>query len=369
MANIDPKYMDIAIELSKLGYGTTSPNPVVGCVIVKDGVVVGSGYHEYAGGPHAEVVALKQAKERARGADVYVTLEPCSFYGRTPPCVDALIKAEVKRVIAALKDPHPKVSGSGFEALRKAGIEVVEGVLKEKAAFYNRYYLTSILKNRPYVTLKLAATLDGYTADARGFSKWITSKKARDDVQELRRIHDAIAVGSSTFIADKPRLTYRGKKKKIPELKKFVLVSSKNSFKQALAQFNSSDVIFAVNQKLLEDGFDEYSDRFLPIKERNGLIDLQDFLNKLNEMQIRSLLVEGGARLAASFLTHGLFDELVIYYAPKILGSGKKLFEFERSLRLNEAYKLDFHSFELLGTDAKLTYFNPEVVFRVYRHS
>jgi diaminohydroxyphosphoribosylaminopyrimidine deaminase/5-amino-6-(5-phosphoribosylamino)uracil reductase len=179
----DPKFMRLAIELSKRGLGTTSPNPVVGCVIVKDGQVVGSGYHEYAGGPHAEIAALKSASENADGADVYVTLEPCSFYGRTPPCTDALIKAGVKRVAVAVRDPHPKVNGQGIKALVDAGIEVSEGLLEREAAFVNRYYLTAIRTGRPYVTVKLAATADGYIADKEKRSKWITGEEAREDVQ------------------------------------------------------------------------------------------------------------------------------------------------------------------------------------------
>lgn len=358
MENFDPKYMKLAIELSRSGLGTTSPNPVVGCVIVKDGKVVGTGYHEYAGGDHAEIVALKQAGEKAKGADVYVTLEPCSFYGRTPPCTDALIKAGVKRVIVAVKDPHPKVSGKGLEILKRAGIETVEGVLREEAAEINRYYLTSIIKNRPYVTIKLATTLDGFIADENGDSKWITGSKARDDVQELRRVHDAVVVGATTFLKDRPLLTYRGKKPKKPELKRFVMVSSLQSLKKI--QELSREITLVVPERLK----DEAGENSLAVKEKDGKVSLRDFLTKLNELQIRSLLCEGGAKLASAFIEENLYDEIIIYQAPKMLGKGLPAFQFNTKRSIKNPIPLEFSTFEVIDNDIKVIYYHPEVVFK-----
>lgn len=358
----EAKFMKLAIDLSKNGLGTASPNPVVGCVIVKEGKIIGTGYHEYPGGPHAEIVALKNAGKNALGADVYVTLEPCSFHGRTPPCVDALIKAGVKRVIAAVKDPHPNVSGKGFEILKKAGIEVEVGLLMREAAFINRYYLTSLKKGRPYVTLKLAMTIDGYIADSSGNSKWITTEESRNDVQELRRVHDAIVVGSETFIKDNPKLSYRGLKKKRLPIKRFILVSSEESFNAIKASVKESDFFIVLPERLV-DVVDKSFVNLLPTKEREGRVDISDFLNKLQEIQVRSLLVEGGSNLVSSFLQEGLFDELIIYIAPKFLGNGIKAFNFKKTFSIQQPLELVFHSIEEIKGDTKVVYFNPEVVF------
>ncbi|MCX7832512.1 MAG: bifunctional diaminohydroxyphosphoribosylaminopyrimidine deaminase/5-amino-6-(5-phosphoribosylamino)uracil reductase RibD [Actinobacteria bacterium] len=359
----ETRFMKLAIDLSKNGLGTASPNPVVGCVIVKEGKIIGTGYHEYPGGPHAEIVALRNAGKDAAGADVYVTLEPCSFYGRTPPCVDALIKAGVKRVIAAVEDPHPNVSGKGFEILKKAGIQVEVGLMMREAAFVNRYYLTSLTKGRPYVTLKLAMTLDGYIADSQGNSKWITSKESRNDVQELRRVHDAIVVGSGTFIKDKPKLTYRGSKKKRLPIKRFLLVSSRDTFNAIKPLIKGSDYFVVLPERLFNE-VDKSFINLIPTREWEGKVDIRDFLNKLHEMEVRSLLVEGGSNLVSSFLQEGLFDELIIYTSPKFLGSGIKAFDLKKSFSIQQPLELIFHSIEEIKGDTKVVYFNPEVVFK-----
>lgn len=358
MASVEPKYMQLAIDLSRKGLGTTSPNPVVGCVIVKDGSIVGTGFHEYAGGPHAEVVALKAAGEKARGADVYVTLEPCSFYGRTPPCAEALIAHGVKRVIVAVRDPHPKVSGRGIEMLKASGIEVVEGLMARQAAFVNRYYLTAITRSRPYVTIKLAATLDGFIADVSGDSKWITSTAAREDVQELRRIHDAVLVGAGTFLRDRPKLTYRGGKNKRPELKRFVVAGSRETLERVIKQRGSEDIYVAVPEGIAFEGR-----QIIKVRQKNGLVDLKDLLKRMHEMEIRSLLVEGGARIAGSFIEEKLFDELIIYYAPKLLGSGRKLVELQNEYLINELIKFRLHEVQMIENDVKINLFSPEALF------
>jgi len=364
MTTVEPRYMQLAIDLSRNGLGTTSPNPIVGCVIVKDGSIVGTGFHEYAGGPHAEVMALKAAGERARGADVYVTLEPCSFYGRTPPCVEALIAHKVGRVIVAVRDPHPKVSGRGIEMLRAHGIKVVEGFMARQAAFVNRYYLTALTKSRPYVTVKLAATLDGFIADINGNSKWITSKAARNDVQELRRIHDAVLVGAGTFLVDRPKLTYRGGKNKRPELKRFVVTGSRETLGRVIEQRGNDNIYIAAPEDIAPEGM-----QIIRLKRKNGLVDLKDLLEKMHEMEIRSLLVEGGAKIAGNFIEENLFDEIVVYYAPKLLGNGKKLTELQKEYSIDKLLNFRLHGVQMIENNVKITLFNPEAFFDVYGHS
>lgn len=353
------KFMETAIKLSQLGLGTTSPNPVVGCVIVNDGVVVGTGYHEQAGKDHAEVVALKAAGEKARNATVYVTLEPCSVHGRTPPCTDALIAAGVKRVVAAVRDPNPRVSGKGFEKLKKAGIEVIEGVLRKQASVVNRRYLTFMRAGRPYVTLKLALTLDGKIADTEGKSKWITGEKARLDVQELRRLHDAVAVGAGTYLKDNPRLTYRLDKPKIPPLTRIIMCGTTEEAQQV------------INKGALDRGFvlavpeeSELSgDRVLKVKASDGRLELNDFLLRLKQMGITSLLVEGGAKVFSDFFSHGLYDEIVLYLAPKVFGAGLEAFQLNSLFKASEPLQLNLYGAEVFDEDVRLTYFNKEVFF------
>lgn len=356
----DPKFMKLAIELSKRGLGTTSPNPVVGCVIVKDGQVVGSGYHEYAGGPHAEIIALNSASENAVGSDVYVTLEPCSFYGRTPPCTEALIKAGVKRVAVAVTDPHPKVNGRGIKALVDAGIEVSEGILEREAAFVNRYYLTAIKSGRPYITVKLAATVDGYIADKEKMSKWITGQEAREDVQELRRIHDAVIVGAGTYLSDLPQLSYRGFRKKRPELKRYVMAYRKETVKKILELSKDSGISVIAPEKLAYLS----KEKILPVPEDEaGGIDFSGMFKVLAEKEIRSVLVEGGSEIAGKLMEKNLFDELIVYYAPKIIGSGLKMFTMEKEILLKDAITLRFHSVATFGSDVRIIYFNERTWF------
>lgn len=353
------KFMSLAVKLSEKGLGTTSPNPVVGCVVVNNGEVVGTGYHARAGGDHAEVAALKAAGEKAVGATVYVTLEPCCTHGRTPPCTDALIASGVKTVVAAVKDPNPAVSGRGFEILRQAGIEVIEGVLESQAALVNRRYLTYMRAGRPFVTLKLALTLDGKIADEKGDSKWISGEDARRDVQELRRLHDAVTVGAGTFLADRPRLTYRLGQAKTPPLTRIIMCGTVAEARRVIeAGAPAQGFVVAVPEEM-----EVRAGNLMKVRVENGRLAIEDFLQKLKQAGITSLLVEGGAAVFSDFISKGVYDEVVLYLAPKIFGRGTDAFQLDVSFNVSEPLRLRFHGIEILGEDVKLTYFNSEVYF------
>ena len=294
----DVKFMRRALLLAKRGLGTTSPNPMVGAVVVENGAVAGEGWHKELGGPHAEVEALRAAGERAKNADLYVTLEPCSTTGRTPPCVDAIISAGIARVFIGCLDPNPKHNGKGVSCLREAGIEVAIGAEEKKCVRLNKAFFKWITTSRPYVLLKLASTLDGKIATPSGESKWITGPAARRRVMELRRWADAIMVGGATARKDAPALSVRNGKKRPQPLR---LVASRSMSPEdaarALAPGPKPEVVVA-------DSHAEWL----------GVLD------KLGSQGITALLVEGGGELAASLLCAGAVDEVEFHLAPRILG-------------------------------------------------
>lgn len=322
MDYLDEKMMKRAIALAKRGIGKTVPNPAVGCVIVKDGVIVGEGWHKKAGTPHAEVNALRQAGEMARGADVYVTLEPCAHFGKTPPCVDALIAAKVSRVYIGMVDPNPKVCGEGILMLRTAGIEVVDSVLEDNCRSLNEPFIKHMITGLPFVILKSAMTLDGKTATASKDSKWVTSDKSRQYVHKLRARLDAIMVGVGTVIADDPLLTSRipaGKDPlrvivdsslRIPLSSHVLHVDS--SAKTVLATISDDEVQIA---RIMDTGAE-----VLRCRQNNGCVDLHDLFVKLGELGVQSLLLEGGGKLAGEALRCGLIDKCMFFYAPKVVG-------------------------------------------------
>ncbi|MBF0657606.1 bifunctional diaminohydroxyphosphoribosylaminopyrimidine deaminase/5-amino-6-(5-phosphoribosylamino)uracil reductase RibD [Psychrobacter sp. NG25] len=336
----DRYFMMLAIEQAKQGLYTTRPNPAVGCVIVQAGEVVGQGFHPKAGEPHAEVFALKEAGMKAVGATAYVTLEPCSHTGRTPPCALGLINAGIKRVVIAGLDPNPQVAGRGVVLLEQAGIEVVVGVLTEQAEALNRGFLKAMRTQMPYVRLKIATSLDGRTAMASGESKWITSTAAREDVQKLRAQSGAIITGSETVIADDPQLNVRSGKlgvspEQVPPLLVVVL-----DRRQRLAHNPESD------QQLCR----------LPSTLYWRTEDLTTLLKTLvSEYQCYDVLVEAGASVAGSFLSQQFVDELIVYQAPCLLGAqAKPMVEFN-PLSLAEQLRFSVSSHEQVGSDLKLT--------------
>lgn len=335
----DGYFMGLAIEQAKLGQFTARPNPAVGCVIVKDGCVVGQGFHPKAGLPHAEVFALKDAGDLAAGATAYVTLEPCSHNGRTPPCAEALIKSGVRRVVIAGLDPNPKVAGRGVELLKEAGIKVSVGVLTKEAEALNQGFLKAMRQNLPYVRLKIAASLDGRTAMASGESKWITGGAARLDVQALRAKSGAIITGSETVIQDNPQLNVRVAPMGV-----------------ALADIPAPKVVILDRRERLnfaEDSPYQLCQNPATIYYRSE--DLAALLLDLvKSHQCYELLVEAGASVTASFLAQGLVDEVIVYQSPCLLGTTARPMVELNFEQLSDQLCFEFTSVEKLGNDLKL---------------
>jgi diaminohydroxyphosphoribosylaminopyrimidine deaminase / 5-amino-6-(5-phosphoribosylamino)uracil reductase len=336
--------MSRALRLAARGLGETNPNPLVGCVIVKAGTVVGQAHHRRAGGPHAEVTALARAGPRARGATLYVNLEPCAHHGRTPPCAPLLAEAGIRRVVAALRDPDPRVDGRGMALLRRAGIEVTVGVLEAEAAALNERFIVAARARRPYVTLKAALTLDGRLATARGESRWITGPAQRRDARRLRRLHDGVAVGIGTVLADDPMLLPQP-----PVRRPFPRVIFDSRLRLPLA---SRLVRSARSSPVWVLGL-EGNNRKKTLLERRGVtviqapsagprVPLRWAMRELWRRGVRSLMVEGGSELLGAFLSARLLDAVALYRAPLLLGGkgGVPAFGGRSPLRLADALAL-----------------------------
>ena len=327
----DVAFMDEALRLARLGLGFTSPNPAVGAVCVRDGQIVGSGYHAKAGDPHAEVVALEEAGEAARGATLYVTLEPCSHYGRTPPCADLCIQAGLSRVVIAMIDPNPLVSGAGVERLRTAGIQVEVGLRQEEAAKLNEAFIVYMKEKRPFVHFKTAMSADGKVACRTGKSQWITSEASRREVHRLRSRHDAIMVGIGTVLADDPRLTVRladAADVSAPDMQPTRIIVDSRAAIPLRARClegagDSADVIVAVSEAAPPRKIQALRDHGVRVwvgTGPDGRVDLVRLLHDLADLQITSIFLEGGPTLAGSFFDHGLVDRVTVFMAPLVLG-------------------------------------------------
>jgi diaminohydroxyphosphoribosylaminopyrimidine deaminase/5-amino-6-(5-phosphoribosylamino)uracil reductase len=333
-------YTHHALTLAARGLGQVAPNPAVGCVVVKDGVIVGRGWTQKGGRPHAETEALARAGEAARGATAYVTLEPCSHTGKTPPCAEALIAAGVARVVGAVTDPDPRVSGRGFQMLREAGIEVVTGICEAEAAELNAGFFLRVKETRPLVVLKIAESANGLIADASGQTRWLTSEAARAHAHLLRATHDAILIGIETALADDPELTCR-----LPGLEdrspiRIVLDSHlRLPFLSKLAKSARTHPVilampadFALAQRGPQEALSERNERrhmlealgveILPVAAANGRADLRALMGALAARGLTRLLVEGGAKVHAGFLEAGFADRLHIYRAPTNVAGG-----------------------------------------------
>lgn len=317
-----------ALELGRLGLGRTSPNPAVGAVIVRDGMIIGEGYHQQAGLPHAEIEAMRDATFRGhdpRGATLYCTLEPCCHTGRTGPCTAAIINAGIARVVVGAGDPNPLVNGKGIAALREAGIEVIEHILEDESAVLIAPFARHISTGMPYVTLKSAMSLDGKIATNAGESKWISSEQSREEVQHLRNESDAVMVGIGTALADDPRLTCR-----LPEGRNplRIVVDSKASLSPSCRMLRESGKTIVATtagadpQKVA--ALESAGAEVLVCSTKDGRVDLRDLLSRLGKRDVQSILVEGGSELAASFIEEGLADRLLLYVAPKIIGGAGK---------------------------------------------
>ncbi|CAI1095296.1 Riboflavin biosynthesis protein RibD [Serratia rubidaea] len=360
----DQLYMARAFELARLGRFTTAPNPNVGCVIVRDGKIVGEGYHLRAGEPHAEVHALRMAGELARGATAYVTLEPCSHHGRTPPCADALINAGVSRVVAAMQDPNPQVAGRGLYRLQQAGIEVSHGLMLAEAEAVNRGFLKRMRTGFPYVQLKLGASLDGRTAMASGESQWITSPQARRDVQRLRAESAAILSSSATILADDPSLTVRWDELDA-DTQRFY---PREHLRQPLRIILDSQNRVTPQHRVVQQPGETWLARLQPDQQawpagveqlalpaHGGGIDLVVMMMQLAKRQVNSIWVEAGAQLSGALLQAGLVDELIVYVAPKLLGdSARGLCQLPGLERLAEAPEFVFSEVRQVGPDLRL---------------
>lgn len=359
--SLDEQFMARALRLAKLGRFTTHPNPNVGCVIAKDGEIVGEGYHFRAGEPHAEVHALRMAGEKARGATAYVTLEPCSHHGRTPPCCDALIAAGVTRVVAAMQDPNPQVAGRGLYRLQQAGIEVSHGLMMAEAEALNRGFLKRMRTGFPFIQLKFGTSLDGRTAMANGESQWITSPESRRDVQRLRAESAAILSTSATVLADDPSLTVRW-----PELGEStqalyaqqhlrqptrIVIDGQNRVTpqhKLIAQPGETWLARSAADDLLwPQGVEQF---IVPL--HNGRLDLVVMMMLLGKRQINSLWVEAGATLGGALLQAGLVDELIVYVAPKLLGNDARgLCQLPGLDKLADAPEFTFSKVRQVGAD------------------
>lgn len=340
-----------AVRLAALGLGSTSPNPVVGCVIVNaSGETVGEGYHQRAGGPHAEVHALRAAGEQARGATALVTLEPCNHTGRTGPCAQALIDAGITRVVYAVSDPNPDATG-GAQRLRTAGVDVESGLLEDEAAAGNAAWLTSVRLGRPHITWKYAATLDGRIAAADGTSRWITSAEARADVHRLRAECDAVVVGSGTQRADDPHLAVRGIEGAVQPLRVVVDTNGTAVAPGARVLDDAAPTLVAVAENVTAESEAET----VRIPRADGGLDIPALLDELHARGVRSVLLEGGPTLAGAFVAAGAVDRVVAYLAPVLLGAGPAALTGGGITTITEALRLDVSETVRIGPDLRVT--------------
>lgn len=356
--NLNEYFMKKAIELAKKGVGKVNPNPLVGAIIVKNGLVIGEGYHKKYGEAHAEVNAFKSLKEDPSGATMYVTLEPCSHYGKTPPCVDMIIKNKINKVIIGMIDPNPLVAGDGIKKLIAAGIEVKAGVLEEECKKLNEIFIKYITTKKPYVILKAAMSMDGKIATKTGESKWISCEESRLQVHELRNKISGIMVGINTVITDNPELTCRIQNGNNP-VRIIVDSSLKVPLDSKVLKNKDGKTIIATTKKadlkkiqtLLEANI-----KVLIIKEKNGHVDLNDLMIKLGKLNIDSILLEGGAILNYCALEEKIVDKVMMYIAPKIIGGKKSKTPIDGNGidRLNDAFILNNTNASIVGEDILL---------------
>ena len=346
----DEQYMRRALELAERGRYSTSPNPMVGCVIVRDGVVIGEGFHDRAGGAHAEIEAIRAARERVAGATMYVTLEPCTHYGRTPPCVSTIIAEKIARVVIATRDPNEVVDGSGIAKLEECGIDVTAGVLESEARRLNEVFLWSITRKLPFVILKAAMTLDGKLATVSRDSQWITSEIARERSLDLREQADAIMIGAGTVAADNPRLTRRlGKNRAVTPWTRVVVDASGSLSPHAqLFTDGGRTILFTTGAP---EGLSRNID-VVTMSAIDGRLDLESILHDLHARGVRSLLVEGGSLLHSDFIRRGLWQKMIVFVAPIVVGGAEAPSIFAgQVMRLTDAHRFRFDRAEFVGTD------------------
>lgn len=347
----DHAFMARALQLARKGLFTTTPNPRVGCVLVKDGAVVGEGWHARAGEAHAEIHALAAAGQQAHGATAYVTLEPCSHHGRTPPCADALIEAGVARVVAAMRDPNPQVGGNGREKLRAAGIAVADGLMEAEARELNIGFVSRMERGRPWVRLKLAASLDGKTALNNGRSQWITGPEARRDGHAWRARACAILTGAGTVRDDDPRLTVRDVETFRQPLRVVVDSHFETPPTARILEGGNALVAAASEDAAKIAALRAAGAEVIVLPNPHGKVDLPRLMRLLAERGVNELHVEAGHKLNGSLLREGLVDELLLYFAPTILGSGREMFPLPELTDLAGRRDLKIVDLRRVGSD------------------
>ena len=355
----DESYIQLALEIAKKGIGEVSPNPLVGCLLVKNDRIIGAGYHQKYGANHAEINAIENAKEPVEGSTLFINLEPCSHYGKTPPCVDRIIENKIKRVVIGTLDMNPVVSGKGAQKLKSAGIDVKVGVLENECINLNKFFFKYITKKLPYISLKAAQTIDGKIADSRGESRWISSVQSRKFVHHLRANYDAVLVGAGTVGKDNPSLTVRLTEGRNPRR---IILDSKLTLKTDKKLFtrNSDRKTMLVTLKSNEGRrkvkkLENLGVKVLFVKEdKQGNLNLRSVLKVLAKNNIGSLLVEGGSRVFSSFIRSGLYDDIFLFISPKILGGGIPVVENIGVKNIKRTLNVKIKNCQSVGDDLML---------------
>jgi len=346
--------MKRALSLARRGRAWVAPNPMVGAVVAKNDQIIGEGWHKRFGSPHAEVIAIQAADNRVKGADLYVNLEPCSHFGKTPPCADFIVESGIKRVVASIIDPNPLVNGRGFERMKEAGIEVEVGLSADKARELNQPYLKKAETGMTWVTLKIAQTIDGRIASVTGHSRWITSKAGRRYVHMMRATHDAVLVGAGTVRADDPMLDVRHVKGRNPIR---IALDTNFSIPDDCKLLNTPDtgptIVFGSPDDGKLPGWAEYPnvEAVIVPKNNDGLIDLREVLEEISRKKISSLMVEGGSKIWTAFLEEGIVDKVEMVIAPVILGHGINAIRDLGILKVHDAIRLEPFRWRKVGTD------------------
>ncbi|ARC53530.1 bifunctional diaminohydroxyphosphoribosylaminopyrimidine deaminase/5-amino-6-(5-phosphoribosylamino)uracil reductase RibD [Candidatus Riesia pediculischaeffi] len=364
MNDQDEQFMRRAISLAKRGQFTTSPNPNVGCVIVKDNKIVGESYHSKTGELHAEILAMKKSGEMIKGSTVYVTLEPCNHYGCTPPCVDELINAGISKIFVAMTDPNPQVSGKSLKKLRESGIQVVYGLLKKESEKINLGFIKRMKTGLPYITIKMAISIDGKIYSKFEECRWISSYRSRQDVQKIRARSSAILTTGSTVVADDPYLNVRWNdftdelkhlypKKKIRQPVRIV-IDTRNEVHSEHKIVNIPGECWLFRKQTLQNDLNNTKEFSVKLDEE-GKVDLIYIMKELAQKNINSILIESGSTFVSSLLTLNLFDEIILYIAPKILGNKAiGLTTISKKIELNKISKLQFVQFKKIGQDFRV---------------
>lgn len=353
---MDEFYMKRALELAIKGVGMVNPNPMVGAVIVKDNKVIGEGFHEKYGHAHAERNAVKNAVEDIEGATVYVTLEPCAHYGKTPPCVDLLIEKKVRKVVIGMLDPNPLVAGKSIKKLKENNIEVKVGVKEKECRKLNEVFIKYITTKKPFVIMKAGISIDGKIATSGGESKWITSERSRLHSHELRNRMSGIMVGINTVLSDDPSLTYRGEHKGKDPLRIIIDSTLKVPFESKVIKYNNNNTIVACveNTDLIKkEKLEKMGVKIIETKSKKGKVDLQEVVEKLGKEKIDSILLEGGGTLNFSALKEGIVDKVRFYIAPKIIGgeNSKNSVSGQGFYNLDDCVNLKDMSYEQMGNE------------------